>query len=174
MNIFKYLLDNALYPCYLDDDFQYHNYGTVYMAWEKEEQIFEDYLAANNLKHSEQRKEILYIFLNIHKHLTADELHRIVHKKFPTVGNATIYRTLRLFCECGLCRELKLEDGTSRYEHLYGHRHHDHLICTKCGRFVEAVDPEIERLQERLAKRHGFYPERHRMELYGVCKRCKR
>jgi len=144
------------------------------MAWEKEEKIFEDYLAARDLKHSEQRREILYIFLNIDKHLTADGLYRIVRKKYPTIGNATIYRTLKLFCECGLCRELKLEDGTTRYEHLYGHQHHDHLICTKCGRFVEVVDPEIERLQEKLVKQYGFYPERHRMELYGVCKRCKR
>ncbi|MCM8798259.1 MAG: transcriptional repressor [Candidatus Omnitrophica bacterium] len=42
-----------------------------------------------------------------------------------------------MLCECGLCRELRFDDGTTRYEHLYGHQHHDHLICTKCGRFVE-------------------------------------
>lgn len=139
----------------------------------KEEKIFEDHLAAKNLKHSEQRKEILQSFLNVDKHLTADELYSIVKRKYPTVGYATIYRTLKLLCECGLCRELKFDDGVARYEHLYGHQHHDHLICTNCGRFVEVVDPDIERLQERLAKQHGFYPERHRMELYGVCKKCK-
>ncbi len=144
------------------------------MAWEKEVKIFEEYLQTKNLKHSEQRKEILHIFLNIDKHLTANELYRIVQKKYPVVGFATIYRTLKLFCECGLCRELKFEDGTTRYEHLYGHQHHDHLLCTKCGRFVEVVDSEIERLQEKLVKQYEFYPERHRMELYGVCKRCKR
>lgn len=144
------------------------------MTWEKEEKIFEDYLAANNLKHSQQRKEVLYIFLNINKHLTANELYRIVQKKYPSIGYATIYRTLKLLCGCGLCRELKFEDGTTRYEHLHNHQHHDHLICTKCGRFVEVVDPEIERLQEKLIKQHGFYSERHRMELYGICKRCKR
>ncbi|MDO8785447.1 MAG: transcriptional repressor [Syntrophales bacterium] len=140
----------------------------------EEEKIFEDYLVTKNLKQSEQRKEILHIFLNVDKHLTANELYRIVQKKYPKVGYATIYRTLRLLCESGLCRELKFEDGTARYEHLYGHQHHDHLICTKCGRFVEVVDSEIERLQEKLAKQHGFYPERHRMELYGVCRKCKK
>ncbi len=144
------------------------------MVWEKEEKIFEGHLRTKNLKHSEQRKEILHIFLGIDKHLTANELYRLVQKKYPTVGYATIYRTLKLLCECGLCRELRFEDGTTRYEHLYGHQHHDHLICTKCGRFVEVVDPQIESLQEKLVKQHGFYPERHRMELYGVCKRCKR
>ncbi len=141
---------------------------------EEETKIFEDYLTIKNLKHSEQRREILHVFLSTDKHLTANELYRIVQKKYPTIGHATIYRTLKLLCESGLCRELKFEDGTTRYEHLYGHQHHDHLICTKCGRFVEVVDPEIERLQEKLAKQHGFYPERHRMELYGVCRKCKK
>ncbi|MFA5794149.1 MAG: transcriptional repressor [Candidatus Brocadiia bacterium] len=139
-----------------------------------EKKIFENYLEAKSLKHSEQRMEILNIFLKADNHLTANELYQIVRGKYPSIGYATIYRTLKLLCECGLCRELKFDDGASRFEHLYGHQHHDHLICTKCGRFVEVVDPEIERLQEKLAKRHGFHPERHRMELYGVCKRCKR
>jgi len=144
------------------------------MTWEKEEKIFEEYLQTKNLKHSEQRKEILRIFLNIDKHLTANELYRIVQGKYSAIGYATIYRTLKLLCGCELCRELKFEDGTTRYEHLYNHQHHDHLICTKCGRFVEVVSSEVERLQEKLIKQHGFYPERHHMELYGICKRCKR
>ena len=144
------------------------------MIWEKEVKIFEDYLKTKNLKHSHQRREILHIFLNIDRHLTANELYQIVQKKYPSIGYATIYRTLKLLCECGLCRELKFEDGTTRYEHLYGHQHHDHLICTKCGRLIEVVDQEIEHLQEKLAKLHGFYLERHRMELYGICKRCKK
>ncbi len=144
------------------------------MAMKKEEKILENHLNTKNLKHSQQRKEILDIFLNIDKHLTANELYRIVQRKYPNIGYATIYRTLKLLCECGLCRELKLEDDTTRYEHLYGHQHHDHLICTKCGRFIEVVDPDIERLQEKLFKIHSFYPQRHRMELYGICKRCKK
>ena len=98
------------------------------MTWEKEERIFEDYLATENLKHSEQRKEILHIFLGIDKHLTANELYRLVEKKYSAIGYATIYRTLKLLCECGLCRELRLDDGTTRFEHLYGHKHHLSLI----------------------------------------------
>lgn len=144
------------------------------MEWRKEEAMFDYYLRSKNRKHSGQRKGIMRIFLSIDKHLTANELYRIVQNKYPSVGYATIYRTLKLLCECGLCRELKLDDGTTRYEHLYGHRHHDHLICTKCGQFVEVVDPDIERLQERLFKLHGFHPQRHRLELYGICKRCKK
>lgn len=140
----------------------------------KEKRILEDYLAAKDLKYSRQRKEILDVFLSKDKHLTANELYNSVRKKYPRLGFATIYRTLKLLCACGLGRELKLENGATRYEHLYGHRHHDHLICTKCGRFVEVVDPDIERLQEKLFKRHGFYPQRHRLELYGICGHCKK
>ena len=143
------------------------------MSMVKEEKVLEDYISTKNLKHSKQRQEILDIFLSLDRHLTAEELYRLARKRYPSIGFATIYRTLKLLCEAGLCRELKFDDGTTRYEHLYEHRHHDHLICTKCGRFVEVVDTGIEDLQERLFKRHGFYPQRHRMELYGVCKKCK-
>lgn len=144
------------------------------MIKEKEEKIFEDYLNSQNLKHSQQRGKIADIFLSVDKHLTAEELYRLVKKKDQTLGFATVYRTLKLLCEAGLCRELKFEDGTTRYEHLYGHQHHDHLICTGCGKFVEVVEPGIEHLQERIFKEYNFYPQRHRMELYGICKKCKK
>jgi len=144
------------------------------MAVHQEKRILEDYLAAKDLKYSRQREEILDVFLSTDRHPTANELYNSVRKKYPRLGFATIYRTLKLLCACGLGRELKLEDGTTRYEHLYGHRHHDHLICTKCGRFVEVVDSAIERLQEKLFKRYGFYPQRHRLELYGICRNCKK
>ncbi len=143
------------------------------MIEKHEKKIFEERLLAKNLKHSRQREEILEAFLSSDKHLTAEQLYRMAKKNFPALGYATVYRTLKLLCECGLCRELKFEDGTARYEHLYGHKHHDHIICTKCGRLVEVVEPDIELLQEKLFRSHGFYPQRHRMELYGICKRCK-
>jgi len=139
-----------------------------------EEDILEQYIAAKGLKRSGRRNVILALFLSAGKHITPDELYRIVQKKYPRIGYATIYRTLRLLCECGLSRELKFQDGITRFEPLHGYQHHDHLICTRCGRLVEVVDPQIERLQEKLAKQHGFHPETHRMELYGVCRRCKK
>ncbi|MBI5416326.1 transcriptional repressor [Candidatus Poribacteria bacterium] len=144
------------------------------MLNKKEEEILEEYIAIKNFRPSLQRKQILKIFLSIDKHLTADELFRIAKEKYPNIGFATVYRTLRLFCDCGLCRELRFEDGTTRYEHQYGHQHHDHLICTKCGKFVEVVDPDIERLQEKLFNQYEFYPQRHKMELYGICKKCSK
>lgn len=139
----------------------------------EEVKMLEDYIAAKNLKYSGQREEILDVFLSTKRHLTVNELYRLVQKKYPSVGYATIYRTIRLLCECGLCRELRFSDGTMRYEQLYGHEHHDHLVCTQCGKIVEVVDPQIERLQEKLFQAHAFAPQGHRMELYGRCKSCK-
>lgn len=144
------------------------------MAQKKEEQVFVDYVKQKNLKTSSQRQRILSVFLKSTKHLTADELYHRVKEVSPRVGYATIYRTLKLFSESGLCRELKCEDGVTRYEALYGHAHHDHLICTKCGKFIEVVHPQIEKLQDEIARKEGFLLSRHRLELYGLCRNCQK
>jgi Fur family ferric uptake transcriptional regulator len=130
------------------------------MKYKKEIELFEDYIRSKNLRQSEQRIQVLEVFLKSEKHLTADELYRMVKKKNPSIGTATIYRTLKLLRESGLCRELKLDDD------------HDHIICTSCGRLVEVLEPEIEKLQEKLAKTHGFLIKNHKLEMYGLCKRC--
>jgi Fur family ferric uptake transcriptional regulator len=142
------------------------------MSFEKERAVFAEFIRRKNLKQSEQRQQIMEVFLKTEKHLTADELYRLVQKKSPSIGYATIYRTMKLLTEAGLCRELRVEDGITRYEHFYNHRHHDHLICTKCGKFVEIESPEIESLQNKVAKKHGFVLTRHRLELYGLCRGC--
>jgi Fur family ferric uptake transcriptional regulator len=143
------------------------------MAFEEEQKIFNDYVQSRGLKQSGQRKDILLTFLKTEKHLTADELYRLVKKRNPSIGTATVYRTLKLLRESGLCREFRLDDGTTRYEHLYNHKHHDHLICSICGSLVEVLDPEIEKLQDKLAKAHGFTVSRHKMEIYGICRKCR-
>lgn len=142
------------------------------MAFKEEQKIFDDFVKKRELKNSGQRKEILLTFLKTEKHLTADELHRLVKKKNPSIGIATVYRTLKLLCECGLGSELRLGDGSVRYEHLYGHEHHDHLLCTKCGEFTEVIDPEIEKLQERLARKEAFRLQGHKLVMYGICRKC--
>jgi len=61
-------------------------------------------------------------------------------------------------------------DRIVRYEHKYGHRHHDHLVCVECGSFIEVFDERIEELQDKLCRNKGFLPHRHKMEIYGVCR----
>lgn len=139
-----------------------------------EEQVLIEYLVQKDLKYTEQRRIILESFLKTETHFTVDDLYAKVKEVNQAIGYTTIYRTLKLFTECGLANEMKFKDGITRYEHRFGHEHHDHLICVKCGRLIEVVEPEIEELQEKLARKHNFKIEHHRMELYGTCQKCVR
>lgn len=140
---------------------------------ERAKEIFLKYTQDKNLRDTKQREEILDTFLRIDKHLTADELYETVKRKYHKIGFATVYRTLRLMCECDLASEIKIGSGKARYEHKFGHEHHDHLICMKCGRFIEIKNTEIEKLQDKLAKANNFLSKRHKLEIYGLCKNCK-
>lgn len=137
-------------------------------------EILTDYLKQKELKLTEQRKIILDAFLNIEVHVTAEELYYLIKKDNPNIGITTVYRTLKLLCECGLANELNFSDGVTRYEHLLNHEHHDHLICLQCGQYTEVCDPEIEALQQRLAQKNRFQIQRHRLDIYGICENCSK
>jgi len=138
----------------------------------KEIEILEKFITEKGLRYTPQREEILKVFLSVEKHLSTDELHKIVKKKSPNIGYVTVYRTMKLLEKAGLCNEVNFGDGVSRFEHKYGHEHHDHLICVKCGSYTEVVKPKIEKLQERLAKEKHFTPLRHKLQIFGICSRC--
>jgi len=139
----------------------------------KEElKIFEEFLHSKGLQCTSQREIILKVFLKIERHLTVEELYIAVKKKESSIGNVTVFRTLKLLCEAGLAREVDFGDRKLRYEHEYGHEHHDHLICVECGSFIEAVDMDIERLQDEMCARFKFKPLRHRLEIFGICEKC--
>ena len=140
----------------------------------KESEIFRNFIAAKSLRHTFQREKILDIFLSTERHVSCDELYKLVRKKDRNIGYTTVYRTMRLLSESGLCQELDFGDGILRFEHKYGHEHHDHLICTKCGRFIEVLKPEIEKMQEKLAKEYRFMPLRHKLQIFGVCRQCQK
>lgn len=138
----------------------------------KEIEILDAFIRSKGLRRTPQRKKILSVFLSTEKHVSTQELHRLVRKKFRNIGYTTVYRTIRILLQSGLCREIDIGDGTSRYEHHYNHRHHDHLICIKCNRLIEVMDPRIERMQEKMAKERGFRPTAHRLEIFGLCREC--
>ncbi|OGW83755.1 MAG: transcriptional repressor [Omnitrophica bacterium RIFCSPLOWO2_01_FULL_45_10] len=139
----------------------------------KEYEVLDDFLHSKGLRHTHQRKKIVDIFLSTEKHVSLDDLFKLVHKEDRTIGYTTVYRTMRLLTDCGLSNEIDFGDGVSRFEHKFGHEHHDHLVCMKCGRFIEVVKQKIEDLQGRLAKEHGFLPTAHRLHIFGICKRCQ-
>lgn len=135
---------------------------------------FREYLTCKRLKMTPQRMRILDAFLLSEGHLTSEELYGRVKKADPTVGQATVYRTLKLLADSGIAQEVDFSDGVARYEHGFHQEHHDHLICTRCRATVEVSDEEIERLQESLAAKHGFRLTGHSMCLYGLCSKCRK
>jgi Fur family ferric uptake transcriptional regulator len=134
--------------------------------------IWDEFIGRKGLRRTPQREKILEVFLSTERHVTAEELHKLVKKRLEGIGYVTVYRTMRILVEAGLCDEIDFGDGLTRFEHKYGHEHHDHLICMKCGRFIEVIDPKIERLQEKMAKERGFTPMAHKLEIFGYCRRC--
>lgn len=133
---------------------------------------FSEFLRRKGLRNTPQRNRIMEIFLNENGHLTIEQLYDHVHSEDPALGQATVYRTMKLLCDAGLAREVRFGDGIARYEHA-GSAHHDHLICERCGKNIEVVDPDIEVLQDALARKHGFTPTSHRLYMYGVCANCR-
>ena len=131
-------------------------------------------MAKKGLRSTDQRRLIVDTFFRAPNHISIEELLAQVREKEPKVGYATVYRTLKLLTECGVAHERRFGDGLTRYELADDTSHHDHLICLECGDIVEFEEPRIENLQEETAKRLGFQFTGHKMELYGVCRDCRR
>ncbi len=138
----------------------------------KTKEMFRDYLTKQGLKSTRQREVILNEFMRCTTHPSTEELYLKLRKKHPNIGYATVYRTLKLFSECGIAEERHFGDGQTRYESTTCEEHHDHLICKECGAILEFEDPRIEQLQEEVAKLHGFTIVSHRLEIYGRCAQC--
>ena len=131
--------------------------------------LLASHMAEHGLKRTRQREVILETFVELDEHTTIDGLLEAVQQVNPAVGYATVYRTLRLFVEAGVAKERRFGDGPARYEPAEPDHHHDHLICTKCGRIFEFEDELIEERQVLVAKRMGLRLTNHRMTLYGEC-----
>ena len=136
--------------------------------------IFRDYITQKGLKSTRQRDIILDAFLSSERHLSIEELYLKLRSKHPSIGYATVYRTLKLFAESGIAREIHFGDGQTRYEHVAEGEHHDHLVCTRCGAIAEFENETIEKLQDDVAKSHDFVIETHKLELYGICAKCRK
>ncbi len=136
--------------------------------------IFRDFITRKGLKSTRQRDIILDCFLSSDRHMSIEELYLKLRTKHPNIGYATVYRTLKLFAESGIAREIHFGDGQTRYEHVAEGEHHDHLVCTRCGTIAEFENEAIEKLQDEVAASYGFLIENHKLELYGMCAKCRK
>ena len=140
----------------------------------EETKIFHEHLKRARLKRTSQRDLILEVFLDTEEHVSSEDLYHLVKEKDPTVGFTTIYRTLKLLKDSGLARELEFHDGRMLYEHEYKHTHHDHLICTQCGKLIEFYNEQIERIQDEIVRAYNFKPLHHSHRIFGICADCQK
>lgn len=144
------------------------------LSYEELLETFKSILKSNNLKFTMQREAILRTLYEHPDHFTPENLYLLVKEKYPELntGITTVYRTLNLLEENKLATSLSFGTQGKKFE-LGNKPHHDHMICEVCGTIVEFEDPEIEALQQAIAKAHGFKLTDHLMQLYGICQNCQ-
>jgi len=130
-----------------------------------------DDLHASGLKATLPRLKVLQVFReSAQRHLSAEDVYKALLAEGSDIGLATVYRVLMQFVQAGLLERQHFEGDKAVFELDEG-RHHDHLVCVRCGRVEEFVDAEIERRQREIAAERGFELQAHALALYGVCSR---
>ncbi|MDX1578605.1 MAG: transcriptional repressor [Gemmatimonadota bacterium] len=134
--------------------------------------LFRAALQEQRLPVTHQREAIARVLFESGRHLSADDVAERLRDRGEQLGKATIYRTLNLLVEVGLATEHDFDEGFKRYETRAGPSHHDHLICTSCGSVTEFDRPELEALQQDVARARGFQVLTRQLKLYGLCAEC--
>jgi len=116
---------------------------------------------------------ILSAFLKTERHVSVEDLYRILKKSKKRIGYATVYRTMKLIADCGLARGVEFDDGILRFEHDYKHEHHHHLVCTRCKKVIEFTSKKMDRELEVVLKKYNFKMESHSFKIFGICNKCR-
>jgi len=150
------------------------------MRWRKGRYLKNDY----EIKWTRSRRIILDIFKRAKEHLSADEVFLIVRKNYPTIGIATVYRTLDFLYRRGLLSRFQFGNNKASYElspeKVSERKHHHHLICTGCGRVIDYTDfaeketKLVSEMEVQLSKKYDFKISSHQLHFYGLCKKCQR
>ena len=128
-----------------------------------------DELKSSGLKATGPRLKILEVFQrSTLRHMTAEDVYKLLLAEDADIGLATVYRVLLQFEQAGLLSRNHFESGKSVFELNEG-QHHDHLVCITCGRVEEFYDAEIESRQRAVAEQRGFALQDHALALYAVC-----
>ncbi len=135
--------------------------------------ILKETLHKEGLRYTKQRQEIWNELRSSDKHRDAEEILFTLRKRGLKISRATVYRTIDVLVKNNLIDKLDIGDGRARFEYNDKYLHHDHLICTCCGKIIEFNNNEIEELQNKIAKQHNFKLLHHSHQLFGICKDCK-
>ena len=135
---------------------------------------FRAWLREHNLPVTAPRLAVADVLLNSERHLSADEIAAELDARGEKVGTATVYRTIDVLLDSGLVVERDFGEGFRRFEPARDVPHHEHLLCTSCGKVEEFRDERLERITTLVAESRGFARSRHRLVIYGVCRECQR
>ncbi len=135
---------------------------------------FRAWLREHNLPVTGPRMAIAEVLLTAEQHLSAEEVAEELAKRGTKAGTATVYRTIDVLLESGLVVERDFGEGFRRFEPARDIPHHEHLLCTNCGKVEEFRDERLERMTTLVAESRGFARQRHRLVIYGVCRDCQR
>jgi Fur family ferric uptake transcriptional regulator len=136
-------------------------------------EVVERYMRKQGLRWTNQRRLIAETALGTHSHFTAEELLDLCRARDQGVSRATVYRTLSMLEDAGFVEGFDTGDGGRKFEHVLGHEHHDHMVCTGCGKIIEFHDEELEQRQQLAACQQGFKITSHSLQLFGLCGACQ-
>jgi Fur family ferric uptake transcriptional regulator len=134
---------------------------------------FRRYLRDHRQPVTRQRDIVAQVVLLAEDHPSVEGIRRALRARGENIGVATVYRTLDVLVQSGLVRAHDFGEGFKRYEPMPAHTDHEHLICERCGRVVEFQNERLERMLPIIADEHAFQHQRHRVEVYGVCRDCR-
>lgn len=132
-----------------------------------------EFLKTKGFKMTPQRELIFRSFFELERHVSVDELYDKVRQRDKTVGYSTVWRNLKLICKVGLAEEVNLGDGVTRYDRVT-HEPHGHLYCLQCKELVEFNVEEIMKFLTVAADDHDFAPEGIKIEIQGLCAKCRK
>lgn len=133
---------------------------------------FRSLIESDDIGKIEDRLNIIDTFLNTEEHVTLEDFMTLLRERGYDYDPDFVRRCLNRWVDQGFAQKETFKGQPPRYEHLHLGRHHDHLICTKCGKIVEFSNEDMERLQVRIADKQGFHILQHKMEIYGLCSDC--
>jgi len=137
-----------------------------------EKDNFRSLIESDEIGNVEERLNVIDVFLSTEEHVSLEEMMTLLKDRDFDYEPEFVRQCMNRWVAHGFAQKKQFEGQPPRYEHHHLGRHHDHLICTKCGRISEFSDEEIERLQVKIAASKGFHMLQHKMEIYGLCSQC--
>ncbi len=138
----------------------------------QEKRQFKKLFKQEHIDNFEDRFKVLEAFLQTEKHVTVEEVVRLLEGNGWKLETEFVHETLQLMCRFGFAHQSRFDNGVILYEHRHLGQHHDHMVCTKCRKILEFEEKQIEQLQIKIAAAQGFHMLQHKLEIYGICNSC--